>query len=112
MNCLKCGKEAADNQFFCPACLDIMKQYPVKPGTPVHIPHRPKQGAEKKSSPRTRDLPTAELLSQYKKVNRWLTLTIVVLCAVLCLVVFLLIMTAEDIPGLLGSVIPLHLPKG
>ena len=101
MNCLKCGKEAPDNQFFCSACLDVMKQYPVKPGTPVHIPHRAQRAFEKKTTTRARELPASELLGQYKKINRWLTVTVVVLCAVLCLVVFLLLMTVEGVPGLI-----------
>lgn len=38
MNCIKCGKDTEENNVFCQACLDQMKDYPVKPGTPVLIP--------------------------------------------------------------------------
>ena len=40
MSCMKCGKEVSEDQVFCPECLAEMERYPVKPGTPVLLPHR------------------------------------------------------------------------
>ena len=40
MNCMKCGRESQSGKAFCPDCLAIMAEYPVKPGTPIHIPKR------------------------------------------------------------------------
>ena len=41
MYCMKCGKETIGNEVFCPECQELMKKYPVKPGTVVHIPVQP-----------------------------------------------------------------------
>ena len=43
MRCLKCGRETDQNEknVFCPNCLKVMEQFPVKPGTPVQISKRP-----------------------------------------------------------------------
>lgn len=36
--CMKCGRNAAENQAFCPECLAEMEKYPVKPGVVVLLP--------------------------------------------------------------------------
>ena len=41
MNCMKCGKDTEGDEIFCPECQELMKKYPVKPGTVVHIPTQP-----------------------------------------------------------------------
>ena len=57
MNCMKCGVEIPENQVFCDHCLSVMEQYPVKPGTHIHLPKRPatpeaaKKPAKKKRTP-------------------------------------------------------------
>ena len=35
MNCLKCGRDIAEDQLFCESCLEVMDQYPVKSGSVV-----------------------------------------------------------------------------
>ena len=40
MNCMKCGRETENDQVFCQDCLQIMKKYPVRPGTVVLLPRR------------------------------------------------------------------------
>lgn len=52
MYCLKCGNETENEQVFCRRCLDIMEQYPVKPGTIARIPHRSTNPAMKKQTRR------------------------------------------------------------
>lgn len=52
MYCLKCGNETEYEQVFCQRCLDIMEQYPVKPGTIARIPHRSANSAVKKQNRR------------------------------------------------------------
>lgn len=47
MNCMKCGRETADNQAFCESCLLEMEQHPVKPGTVILLPNQPKQPPKK-----------------------------------------------------------------
>lgn len=43
MPCLKCGRDISEGQVFCKSCSAVMEQYPVKPGTPVTIPVRPRR---------------------------------------------------------------------
>lgn len=40
MNCMKCGVEISEDQVFCDHCLSVMAQYPVRPGTHIHLPKR------------------------------------------------------------------------
>lgn len=43
MACLKCGRETENKEVFCAECLQVMENStPIKPGTPVAIPQRPK----------------------------------------------------------------------
>ena len=44
MNCMKCGRDIEEGQVFCEKCLEAMKQYPVRPGIVIQLPHR-KEGA-------------------------------------------------------------------
>lgn len=84
MNCAKCGREIENGQVFCPVCLEEMEQYPVKPGTVVHIPKRPEDGAEKKPPVRRKAPPTPEQqIGKLKKKVRWLR-TLLVLTMLLC----------------------------
>lgn len=52
MYCLKCGKETREDRVFCDHCLEVMEQYPIKPGTPAQLPRREAAAAPKKSSRR------------------------------------------------------------
>ena len=84
MYCLKCGKQIPESQVFCDECLKDMADYPIKPDTPVQLPKRAPQEAEKKA-PRKKELSPEQVLQQYKSTGRWLILTIVVLTAIVCL---------------------------
>lgn len=97
MNCLKCGKETEDTQVFCSDCRQIMDNYPVKPGTAVHIPHRDTAVQEKKTT-RRREPTAAETILQQRGMIRWLTVTIAILSVLLCLVAGLLIHTLDVQP--------------
>ena len=81
--CLKCGRETAAEQVFCDSCLQVMQQYPVKPGTVVHLPQRPEV---KKPVSRKKILSSKEQLRLLRRANRRLRITIAVLCALLCIV--------------------------
>ena len=71
MNCVKCGREISEDQVFCEVCLTEMENYPVKPGTAVHIPARTAEEPPRKPAKRKR-IPTAEelLLKTRKKLRR------------------------------------------
>ena len=92
--CLKCGKKAEDQSVFCSECLAVMDQYPVKPGTVIHLPRR-------KSIP-TAKLPMdfdetarAEQLAHQRGIIRWLTGVIAGLSVLLVITAVLLIHTLE-----------------
>ena len=80
MNCLKCGRETEEGQVFCEACREKMKDYPVKAGTPVRLPHRAYEPAPVKK-PRWHPAPTME--EQVQKLRRQNRILTVVLCVVL-----------------------------
>ena len=79
MNCLKCGREIPEDQVFCDACLEVMKKYPVKPGTPVVIHPRESRGPD----PVKKKFSTEEMLSRLQKRNRCLSRWVTALSIVL-----------------------------
>ena len=86
MNCMKCGRETAENQAFCQECLEGMEKYPVKPGTVVHLPRRREESGSKKGYPRRKAPPTPEeQVKSLKKTVR--TLLVTLLVATLLLIV-------------------------
>lgn len=72
MYCLKCGKETQEEKVFCEHCLQIMEQYPVKPGTPAPLPHRNTATSQKKS-PRRRSPTHEEQVRHLRRAVRILT---------------------------------------
>lgn len=95
MNCLKCGKETTREHIFCDHCLDIMAAYPVKPGTPVHLPRLSATAAGKKPVSRKRTLSQEELILRQKKLLRGLACMVVVLAILLGLTAAALIYTGQ-----------------
>ncbi len=82
MTCLKCGKETKSDHVFCDRCLTFMEAYPVKPGTPVHLPAHPTVAPAKKA-PRRRTLNQEERTELLKKVCKYLIAAILVLVLLL-----------------------------
>ena len=71
MGCMKCGRDVTEGQTFCSECIAVMEKYPVKPGTPVHIPaHRPE--APRKALAR-RKLSPEEQIRRLRRLNRTLS---------------------------------------
>ena len=79
MNCIRCGKETEDKAVFCPECLENMAQYPVKPGTIIHIPQR-QDPANLKQTKKKRELSAEEQLNNAQNL---IQLLIVALLAML-----------------------------
>ncbi len=83
--CLKCGKETDESGVFCGGCLTEMKDYPVKPGTAVQLPHRADVSAERK---KVRRQPSVnEELHRLRRLNRnlaGLALIMTLAAAALC----------------------------
>lgn len=90
MQCMKCGLEIPDSQVFCDGCLEVMEQFPVNPGTPVHI--IPRKPAEK--APKKRGLSTKEqLLRQKRTIRRLKGLVLILAIALACVAGLLLLWT-------------------
>ena len=100
MNCLKCGKKTVDEHVFCDECLAVMERYPVKPGTPVHLPRHAFAPTNKKPAPRKRTISQEEQIEKLRKRLRRSRLAGLVLLLVLCLAAVLLVreIAGEDIP--------------
>ena len=69
MGCMKCGRDLEEGQIFCANCLEVMEKYPVKPGTPVHIPVR-REDPPARRAPRRRMLPPEEQIRKLRRRNR------------------------------------------
>ncbi len=89
MQCLKCGRQIADKQAFCDDCLQIMQDYPVKPGTVIQLPTRQSETEERKQQVRRRAPSQSEQLAQLRvkvRRQRWvifaLTLILVAIAAI------------------------------
>lgn len=78
MYCLKCGREIEGQQVYCNSCLEIMGRYPIKPGTPVHLPKKAPIAAAKKQG--RRSAPSLE--DQLRRMRRLVKVLIVLLLAV------------------------------
>lgn len=88
MNCLKCGKETEHGQVFCPDCQNGMQEYPVDPGTVVHLPHR--DPAWDKKPTFEKEQTESEIIAKLRRLIRWLTLTVGILTLLVCLLAGLL----------------------
>ena len=86
MKCMKCSRDAEPGEVFCPQCLRSMAAAPVKPGTPVTIPKRPKRVAPAISKKQQQEEMEALLR---KKIRRFQVLS-AVLAVALCIAVGLL----------------------
>ena len=67
MNCMKCGREIAEDQVFCEDCLLEMEHHPVKPGTVILLPNQAKQPPKKAAPKKKPALPPEEQVPILKK---------------------------------------------
>lgn len=98
MNCMKCGREISEGQAFCQKCLDVMAEYPVRPGTYVRIPPR-KDYEDVKQPRRKKELTPEEHIAVLQNKVHWLSIAVVALLATSILLgLFLLrdFMTQEE----------------
>ena len=85
MYCLKCGRDVNEDKVFCPDCVAVMEQYPVKPGTVLLLPKRREGGAVNRPSVRRKNLSPEELIRKLRRRSvawfaAWL-ITFLALCA-------------------------------
>ena len=102
MTCLKCGRKTVDDHVFCSDCLAVMDRYPVKPGTPIHLPRHAFAHSSKKQPPRKRTLSQEEQIERLRKRLRRSRIAGLVLLITLCLAAILLVreFAGEDIPAI------------
>lgn len=79
MGCLRCGRETAERQVFCNACLDDMALHPVKSDTPIYLPVRKTTVAPKKRCRYKRERSAEEMVVILKKRVRILTAIAIIL---------------------------------
>lgn len=75
--CLKCGRETPEKYTYCAHCLEVMEQYPVKPGTMIHLPRRNTAQLAKKPVRRKAPTPEEQVISLRK------TIRVLVVCLLL-----------------------------
>lgn len=93
--CMKCGTDTKSEQVFCDTCLAGMKQFPVKPGTPVQLPTRPAI-APKKNSARKKQITPEEQVLRLRGIIRRLAVGLVAVLLALGFSVSLLLHTLQQ----------------
>lgn len=104
MNCMKCGREFEDDQAFCPACLELMAKYPVRPDVVVNLPKR-QNTAAKKAAPRRKTRSAEEQIARLKRRNRRLAISLCVMIVIAALLTVLSIdaLRQLDVQRFLGK---------
>jgi hypothetical protein len=96
---MRCGVNTAEKEVFCSDCLASMEKYPIKPGTPVHIPMRGMAPDAKKVSKKKRDLTPDEQISRLRSMIRMLTAGLMAALVVIMLLSgILLVSSLQDKP--------------
>ena len=93
--CLKCGKTTRETATFCDQCVADMEQYPVKPGTIVHLLPRPKR-PEYKTPETYREAADRAQLQQAKRTARWLMVLTVILAVLLLISTWMLLQSLNQ----------------
>ena len=106
MTCMKCGTQIQEGQVFCDHCLSVMDQYPVKPGTHIHLPKRSEDGDISKKAPKKKRGPTLEeQISALKLKVLRLRLAVVILAFVICVIgAFLALELYEDFTATIPNI--------
>lgn len=92
--CLKCGEETVENAAFCQRCQDNMAQYPVKPGTVIHLPKR--QAAPEKKTELYEEPDSAQQIASLRNTVRFLVALVAALSVLLSITAFMLIRTLSQ----------------
>lgn len=84
MNCLRCGRDTAEQQVFCDACMADMARHPVKPDVAIYLPNRkPKESPKKNTHKRRREHSPEEMVVILRKRVRFLTALVLILAMML-----------------------------
>ena len=72
MKCMRCGVETSGRQVFCNDCLSVMEQYPINPGTPIHLPKREEIPEPRRNVRKKRELTAEEQLNRLHRLMQLL----------------------------------------
>lgn len=92
MNCMKCGKQTEGSNVFCTECLAGMEQYPVRPGTTVHIPVR-QDPPERKSQRKRKERTPEEQITMLHRIIQFLVICVAGLATTLAVTLGILVYT-------------------
>lgn len=90
MGCIKCGKKTKDEQTFCPQCLAVMEEYPVKADVHIQLPNRP-DAPVRKAARKKRAIPAEEMAPVLRRRLRRLTVIALFMAILLGAALFLLV---------------------
>ena len=96
-NCLKCGNAITEKAAFCDQCVQVMEQYPVKPGSIAHLLPRP-QRPERKTPDTYRESIEKTKLKGMRRTIRWLVALTLILSALLLLTAGMLLHSIDEPP--------------
>ena len=98
MNCMKCGRQLKDEQVFCPDCLAVMAEYPVKPGTPIQLPNHSETPVTPQKHTRRKIRKPEEQIARLRTTVRWLTLALLVVLLAFAVTALILVRLLDG-PG-------------
>lgn len=98
MRCLKCGREIKDPEVFCELCQEDMSAYPVKPGTPIQLPHRA-ETPKKKPPKKKKQLKPEEQIPRLRSNIRLLSLALTGLLIAFVLAVLMVVYLLDQRDG-------------
>ena len=90
---MKCGTAILSGQVFCEECLADMELHPVKPDTPVILPRREKQAAQKRGRKRLRK--PEDIISRLRRTV-WLLMVVVAALVIALTITVHLLVTQTD----------------
>ena len=96
MNCIKCGRELRGELVFCGQCKDEMEKYPIKPGTPIHLPVRPEVPEVKKKHREKKKLSPGARIRRLRTSVRLLIIALIVALLAFILTAFLALHLLEQ----------------
>lgn len=95
---MKCGAEMDLECSFCQKCLEEMKKYPIKPGTPVQLPTRSGTAARKNTSVKRPALKEKEQIARLTHRNKTLAALLILTIMALSAVSYFLVRELTKVP--------------
>lgn len=97
MKCMRCGTKIIAGSVFCEECLADMEKHPVKPGTPINLPHREKQVQPKRTKKRFHK--PDEQIHTLRRLVIWLITLVIFLAIALSACIYMLVNQTNNHDG-------------